>query len=140
MEINASSTLGSAASTDQSIRLTNEETNKEKPSAAQDKSPSSPSSTEVSFSDTGLALSTRTEASEESDVENSPEQGQEATKSAEATRLQTSSEEETTEFSPEESIAKFQQSAQQSPSDVLSAQANASGSDVENLAESLIAA
>jgi len=140
MEINASSTLGSAASTDQSIRLTNEETNKEKPSAAQDKSPSSPSSAEVSFSDTGLALSTRTEASEESDVENSPEQGQEATKSAEATRLQTNSEEETTTFSPEESIAEFQQAVQQSPNDVLSVQANASGSDVENLAESLIAA
>jgi len=133
MEINASSTLGSAASTDQSIRLANEETNKEKPSAAQDKSPSSPSSAEVSFSNTGLALSTRAEASEESDVENSPEQGQEATKSAEATRLQTNSEEETTAFSPKESIAEFKQATQQNPGAVISAQANASGNDVASL-------
>jgi len=129
MEINASSTLGSAASTDQSIRLANVETNKEKPTTAQEKSPSSPSSVEINISATGSALS----ASEESDVENSQEQGQEATQSAEVTRLQTNSEEETTAFSPEESIAELQQATQQNPGAVLSAQANASGNDVASL-------
>jgi len=129
MEINASSTLGSAASTDQSIRLANVETNKEKPTTAQEKSPSSPSSVEINISATGSALS----ASEESDVENSQEQGQEATQSAEVTRLQTNPEEETTAFSPEESIAELQQATQQNPGAVLSAQANASGNDVASL-------
>jgi len=130
MEINASSTLGSAASTDQSIRLANEETNKANPSTAQEKSPSSPSSVELNISTTGSALS----ASEESDVENSQEQGQEATQSAEVTRLQAnSSQEQTTAFSPEESIAEFQQATQESPGAVLSAQANASSNDVASL-------
>jgi len=130
MEINASSTLGSAASTDQSIRLANEETNKANPSTAQEKSPSSPSSVELNISTTGSALS----ASEESDIENSQEQGQEATQSAEVTRLQAnSSQEQTTAFSPEESIAEFQQATQESPGAVLSAQANASSNDVASL-------
>jgi len=128
MEINASSTLGSAASTDQSIRLANEETNKEKPSAAQDKSPSSPSSVEVNISATGAALS----ASEESDTENSPEQDQEATQSAEVTRLQDGSE-EASETSPEQLAEELNTAIQQNPGSALEAQANASRSEVESL-------
>jgi len=128
MEINASSTLGSAASTDQSIRLANEETNNEKPSEAQEKSPSSPSSVEVNISATGAALS----ASEESDTENSPEQDQEATQSAEVTRLQGGSE-EASETSPEQLAEELNTAIQQNPGSALEAQANASRSEVESL-------
>jgi len=132
MEINASSAVGSAASTEQLVRQANEETNNEKPSAAQDKSPSAPSSVEVNISATGSALSTRAEASEESDVQNAPQQGQEATRSAEATRLQSSSE-EASETSPEQRAEDLNTAIQQNPGSALDAQANASRSEVESL-------
>jgi len=131
MEMNASSTVGSAASLEQLGTQTTKETNNEKPNTAQEKSPSPPSSDEVRLSSTGIGLS-RAEASEESSTESSPEQGQEATQAAEASRTQ-NTEEPTGNSSPEELANKAAELIANNSSAAIAAQANVTSSDAASL-------
>lgn len=135
MEINAISSVGSAASQEHLGGLASVETNKGKLSTAQEKAPSSPNSIDVNISSTGAELSVRAEASEESNTENDSENNQEANKTADAARVQNQNSAEEEFFSPEERINKLNTAAQETPGAVYSAQANVS----ENTAEALIA-
>lgn len=129
MEINAISSVGSAASQEHLGGLASVETNKEKPNTAQEKAPSSPNSVDVNISSTGAELSVRAEASEESNTENN----REANKTADAARVQNQNSAEDEFFSPEERINKLNTAAQETPDAVYSAQANVSVDAVEAL-------
>ena len=129
MEINAISSVGSAANQEHLGGLASVETNKEKPNTAQEKAPSSPNSVDVNISSTGAELSVRAEASEESNTENN----REANKTADAARVQNQNSAEDEFFSPEERINKLNTAAQETPDAVYSAQANVSVDAVEAL-------
>ncbi|MDC9728502.1 MAG: hypothetical protein PSN04_04115 [Methyloprofundus sp.] len=129
MEINTNSFVAAASNHESSISKTSKEANQEKPNAAQDKAPSSPSIEDVTISKAGAQLSARAEASEESNAENNSENNNEANKAAEATRTQNSQSTSET-LSTEERISKLKQAAQETPGAFYGSQANASESTV----------
>jgi hypothetical protein len=128
MEINAISSVGSAPSQEYLAGKATDETNKEKPNVAQEKAPTAPSPQDVIISSTGVELSDRVEASEESSTENN----REANKVADAARLQNQQIPDE-EIAPEERLDKLNTVAQENPSAVYSTQANVSANAVEAL-------